>query len=85
MGRTLQDCSPGCTPYIRGDVVQHNTKPNIVLLAGEMDEKYKSLIKGVQNDTIENEYIETEIIQGVGHAMHLENAALVAHALQQYL
>lgn len=85
MARTLRECSPGKSPSIKEDIRHHKSDPKILLVAGENDEKYVSLIQELQHDTLENDYVQTAIVQGVGHAMHLEDANIVAHFLHQHV
>ena len=85
MARILEQCSPGKAPLIRKDLTCHGSNPKILLLAGDMDDKYTSLIHDIQHDIEGNEYVQAIIVKDVGHAMHLENAKVVAQTLQPYL
>lgn len=84
ISRILKECSPGKSPSVREELIRHKCKPRILLLAGERDDKYASMIRDISIKTVENEYVQTAMVRGVGHAMHLENAEAVAHAILEH-
>lgn len=69
---TLAECSPGKAPCIQDLLRQGSPSMDVLLVVGSLDLKYASMLSSFKA-SCENGNVSFKVIQGSGHAIHLEN------------
>ena len=80
LASALTMLSPGCLPA-RWSILKTFKFP-VLLITGQLDQKYKGLAKRIQRHV---PHAEWTIIDGSGHAPHLEKPILTARTIRQFI